>query len=127
MESKSVGILGSGAWGTGLAQALARGNHRIEMWAREQDVVDSVNNEHENKRYLPGYRLSGRITVSTDIVEVASNKEFLIIASPSLYNADTVKKITALPGIADGSTSIAVLTKGFVPASDGPKLVLTSI
>ena len=127
MESKSVGILGSGAWGTGLAQALARGNHRIRMWAREADVADSVNNDHENKRYLPGYRLSENITVSNDIAEVASDKEFLIIASPSLYIADTVKKITALPGIADGSTCIAVLTKGFVPAADGPKLVLTTI
>ncbi|ERF61965.1 NADP oxidoreductase coenzyme F420-dependent [Treponema socranskii subsp. socranskii VPI DR56BR1116 = ATCC 35536] len=127
MESKSVGILGSGAWGTGLAQALARGNHRIRMWAREADVAESVNNDHENKRYLPGYRLSENITVSNDIVEVASDKEFLIIASPSLYIADTVKKITALPGIADGSTCIAVLTKGFVPAADGPKLVLSTI
>ena len=57
MESKSVGILGSGAWGTGLAQALARGNHRIRMWAREADVAESVNNDHENKRYLTGLSL----------------------------------------------------------------------
>ena len=33
MESKSVGVIGAGAWGTGLAQALARGKHKVQLWA----------------------------------------------------------------------------------------------
>ena len=56
MESKSVGVIGGGAWGTGLAQALARGNHNVQIWALEAEVVESINKEHENKRYLPGYK-----------------------------------------------------------------------
>ena len=58
MKSKSVGVLGGGAWGTGLAQALANGGHKVQMWALEPEVMESVNKEHENKRYLPGYKLS---------------------------------------------------------------------
>ncbi len=127
MESKSVGIIGGGAWGTGLAQALARGNHKVQIWALEDDVVDSINNEHENKRFLPGYKLSPTITCSNDIIEVASNKEFLIIASPSMFLASTLKKIVNVPSIADGSTVIASLTKGFVPAETGPKLILETM
>ena len=42
MEHKKVGIIGGGAWGTGLAQALARGNHKVEIWALEDDVVASI-------------------------------------------------------------------------------------
>ena len=61
MESKSVGVIGGGAWGTGLAQALARGNHNVQIWALEDEVVESINKEHENKRYLPGYKLSEKI------------------------------------------------------------------
>ena len=80
MESKSVGVLGGGAWGTGLAQALANGGHKVQMWALEPEVKESVNNEHENKRYLPGYKLSENLTVSNDIIEVATDKEFIIIA-----------------------------------------------
>ena len=55
MVSKNVGVIGAGAWGSGLAQAIARGGHKVQMWAREQDVVDGINNNHENKRYLPGF------------------------------------------------------------------------
>lgn len=127
MESKSVGVLGGGAWGTGLAQALANGGHKVQMWALEPEVKESVNNEHENKRYLPGYKLSENLTVSNDIIEVATDKEFIIIASPSLFLASTIRKITSVPNVADGSTIFAALTKGFVPSKDGPKLVLETI
>lgn len=127
MDTKAVGILGGGAWGTALAQALARGGHKVQMWALEPEVMESVNTEHENKRYLPGYALSENLTVSNDIVEVASDKEFLIVASPSLFLADTIRKITSVPAVADGTTVIAAVTKGFVPTADGPKLVLETI
>lgn len=127
MESKTVGVIGGGAWGTGLAQALARGNHKVQIWALEDEVVNSINNEHENKKFLPGYKLEESITCSNNIVEVATDKEFLIIASPSLFLESTIKKIVNVPNIADGSTVIAALTKGFVPSETGPKLILETI
>lgn len=127
MNCKSVCVLGGGAWGTGLAQALARGGHSVVMWALEPEVKDSVNNEHENKRYLPGYKLSENLTVTNDIVEAATDKDFIIIASPSLFLASTIRKITSVPNIAEGTSVIAALTKGFVPSKDGPKLVLETI
>ena len=127
MEGKSVGVIGGGAWGTGIAQALARGNHKVEIWALEDDVVDSINNEHENKRFLPGYKLKNSITCSNDIEKVASSKEFLFVASPSLYLTSTMEKIKNVPNIADGSTIIASVTKGFVPSNNGPKLILETM
>ena len=127
MESKSVGVIGGGAWGTGLAQALARGNHKVQMWALEDEVVSSINNEHENKKFLPGYKLSDLITCSNDICEVAKDKEFLIIASPSIFLAKTLAKIVNVPNIADGSTVITAVTKGFVPSENGPKLILETM
>ena len=33
MNPKSIGVLGGGAWGTGLAQALANGGNKVSMWA----------------------------------------------------------------------------------------------
>jgi glycerol-3-phosphate dehydrogenase (NAD(P)+) len=127
MEPKNVGVIGAGAWGSGLAQALARGGHKVQIWAREADVVEGINKEHENKRYLPGYPLSENLTASTDIEEVADGKEFLILASPSLYLASTVKQIVGVPSIKNGSTIIGVLTKGFIASENGPKLVLNTL
>ncbi len=127
MEQKTVGVIGGGAWGTGIAQALARGGHKVEIWALEEDVVASINNEHENKRFLPGFKLNPSITCSTDIWQVAFGKEFLFVASPSIFLAQTLAKINNVPNIVDGSTVIAALTKGFVPSPDGPKLILETM
>ena len=127
MSEKTVGIIGGGAWGTGIAQALARGGHKVEIWALEEDVVASINNEHENKRFLPGFKLEPSITCSNDIWQVAFGKEFLFVASPSIFLAQTLAKINTVPNIVDGSTVIAALTKGFVPSPTGPKLILETI
>ena len=127
MSEKTVGIIGGGAWGTGIAQALARGGHKVEIWALEEDVVASINNEHENKRFLPGFKLEPSITCSNDIWQVAFGKEFLFVASPSMFLAQTLAKINTVPNIVDGSTVIAALTKGFVPSPTGPKLILETI
>ena len=124
---KTVGVIGAGAWGTGFAQSLARGGHDVTLWAMEDEVVSSINNEHENKKFLPGLKLDANLKASTDIKEVAAGKEFLVLASPSLYLAPTLKKIIDIPNIADGSTNIGVLTKGFVPSADGPKLIVETM
>ena len=127
MESRKVAIIGAGAWGTALGTALSRGGHSVECWALEEDVVSSINGQHENKRYLPGYKLDEKMTASQDIKKVASGKDLIIIASPSLYLVSTVRQFADLPNIADGSTIIAALTKGFVPSDDLPHFVLETI
>ena len=80
MANKTVGIIGAGAWGTAMAQALARGGNSVEIWAMETDVVESINNEHENKKFLPNFILNDNLKASTDLYQVASNKEFVIFA-----------------------------------------------
>mgnify|MGYP002350931502 CR=1 FL=1 len=127
MSDKKIGVIGAGAWGTAMAHALASGDNFVEIWAMEQDVVDGINKDHENKRFLAGSKLSNNLRASTDIRAVASDKEFLIFASPSLYLARTILQIVDVPTIANGSTCIGVLTKGFVPSETGPKLILDTM
>ncbi|MDD7014602.1 MAG: NAD(P)H-dependent glycerol-3-phosphate dehydrogenase [Treponema sp.] len=127
MNSLTVGIIGAGAWGTALGTALARGGHSVEIWALEEDVVESINTLHENKRYLPGYVLDKKMTSSLDIKKVASGKDFLILASPSLYLASTISKFSDVSDIQSGKTVIASLTKGFVPSDNMPHLVLETM
>lgn len=48
MSEDRVAVLGGGAWGTALALHCARKGHDVLVWAREQEVVDSINMHHEN-------------------------------------------------------------------------------
>lgn len=127
MNFKRIGIIGAGAWGTAMAHALAADGNFVQLWALEQEVAEDINNNHLNSRYLPDFTLSKNVTAVTDIKVAAADKEFLILASPSLYLAKTVQSILDVATIADGSTCIGVLTKGFIPSSDGPKLILETL
>ena len=127
MEKHTVAIIGAGAWGTALGSALARGGHDVTLWALEDDVVSSINTAHENIRYLPGYTLPPSLRADSDIKAVAEGKEFLIMGSPSLYLASTIGRFADVPNIADGSTVIAALTKGFVPVDGQPRFVLETM
>lgn len=127
MKFHTVGIIGSGAWGTAVAQALARGGHSVEMYTRGEDLAQTINTKHENTKYLPGYSLSEKITASTDIADVANDKDFLILANPSLYLVEFTKRIANVPSVAHGRTTIGVITKGFIPSEDGPKLIIEGL
>ena len=124
MAAKTIGVIGAGAWGTALAHILAAGGHEVELWALEEDVVNGINTVHKNERYLKDFELSRKLKATSDIKQAASDKDFLILASPSLYLARTVTQIVDLPSIVNGSTCIGVLTKGFIPTDGGAKLIL---
>lgn len=47
-EKIRVSVLGGGAWGSSLALHCGRKGHEVMVWAREPEVVESINNEHEN-------------------------------------------------------------------------------
>src|SRR5213595_3657576 len=62
-----VAVIGGGAWGTALADLLARKGEcaAVTLWAREPEVVESVNREHVNHMFLPGAHLGrGALVVS---------------------------------------------------------------
>ena len=43
-----LGVIGGGAWGTALAQVAAREGEPVLLWAREPEVVESINGAQEN-------------------------------------------------------------------------------
>ncbi|HWZ49607.1 MAG TPA: 2-dehydropantoate 2-reductase N-terminal domain-containing protein, partial [Herbaspirillum sp.] len=45
-----ITILGAGAWGTALAIALAK-RHQVLLWGRHRAVLDTMQNDRENKLY----------------------------------------------------------------------------
>lgn len=125
--AQSIGVIGAGAWGTAVAMSLARSGHVVELWAMEKDVVDSINDRHENAKFLPGFSTPDNLVASTDIKKVATDKNFLILASPSLYLAKTMTGLLDVPNIKAGTTCIGVLTKGFIPSPKGPRLILETL
>ncbi|MEW5815251.1 MAG: NAD(P)H-dependent glycerol-3-phosphate dehydrogenase [Spirochaetota bacterium] len=127
MDKKKVGIINAGAWGTAIGKLIAEKGHAVQMWDYMQGVVRDINQNHVNSRYLLGVKLPENLKATDDITETAASKDFILIATPSLYLIDTLKQILTVPNIMEGKTIIGVLTKGFVASPDGPRLIIASM
>jgi glycerol-3-phosphate dehydrogenase (NAD(P)+) len=76
-------VVGAGAWGTALADVLTRNGHETCLWALEADVAQSINDAHENKRFLAGLPLSRGLRATNDQADALSDAELVVFATPS--------------------------------------------
>jgi glycerol-3-phosphate dehydrogenase (NAD(P)+) len=76
-------VVGAGAWGTALADLLARNGHDVRLWAYERDVVDAINQRHENTRFLAGHPLTPGVRATNDLPASVRAAELLTLATPS--------------------------------------------
>ena len=54
-------IIGSGSWGTALANVLAKNNIKTTMWSRNEIIKNQINKSNLNKKYFPNFKLSKKI------------------------------------------------------------------
>lgn len=78
-------VVGAGAWGTALADLLARNGHAVHLWAREPEVIASVRERGENERFLPGVRLERSLVVTGDMAEAVRGARMVLYVAPSQF------------------------------------------
>ena len=102
-------VVGAGAWGTALADLLARNGHDVRIWAYEWDVVEAINRSHENRRFLKGSKLDARVRAYADIGESLEGAELATIATPSHVMRSIIR---AAKGSFPSGVPIVVASKG---------------
>ncbi|HPF78122.1 MAG TPA: NAD(P)H-dependent glycerol-3-phosphate dehydrogenase [Alphaproteobacteria bacterium] len=89
---KKIAIIGAGAWGTALAQSLANAGRDVLLWARENNVVESINHHHENSLYLKGVRLNEMIKATHNMDDIGHCDIFLI-STPAQHVRTTLESM----------------------------------
>ena len=100
-----IGVIGGGAWGTALAQVAARSGDPVLLWARERDVVASINADHENPVFLAGVPLPKNIC-ATGALDDLSACDALLVVVPAQH----VRSVLA--DIVVGATPLVLCAKG---------------
>jgi glycerol-3-phosphate dehydrogenase (NAD(P)+) len=108
---RRAAIVGAGAWGTGLAVALARAGVEVELGCRTQEQVDAITRAGVNEHYLPGVTLPGGVTVKRASVLALDRADLVCFAVPAA--AIPVAVGAHAEAIAPGS-GVVVLSKGLV-------------
>lgn len=133
---KKIGILGSGTWGTALANLLTGIGHDVILWSKftqEKEALEK-NLAHPN---LPGVELNKKIRFSTDLVESIVGKDIIVIASPSVFVrqiallarpflSDKQIIVTVAKGIEEGSLlTTSEIIKDVLKEKDLPVVALS--
>ncbi|AHH03346.1 Glycerol-3-phosphate dehydrogenase [NAD(P)+] [Borrelia nietonii YOR] len=114
-----ISIVGAGAWGTAIAKVLAdKFRDNVFIWSFEEDVRDSINNDHENVKYLKDIKLPDNLIASSDFLDVVSQSDYVFVATPSLYTLSVFNKLKSM--YATKKFNLAILTKGFITIDGKP-------
>lgn len=106
--SKTVAVLGGGAWGTALACVARRAGRPVRMWVRNPQLAEAISHGSNPSR-LPGVPLERGIEASTDLAEVLYDADFALMAVPSQVLRSVAE--AAAPFLADG-LPVAICAKG---------------
>lgn len=86
-----VGILGAGSWGTALSLLLYKNGHDVTVWSIDKKEVEMLLSEREHKSKLPGVKLPDDMLITNDLEEGMRDKDFLVLAVPSVFTRSTSK------------------------------------
>ena len=92
--SPRVAILGGGSWPTALAKIVMNNVDQINWYIRRQDQIDEFVRQGRNPDYLTTIRFDvSRIHFTSDINEVVRTSDILILAIPSPFLKQNLKKL----------------------------------
>ncbi|MBW8754685.1 MAG: NAD(P)-binding domain-containing protein, partial [Sphingomonadales bacterium] len=109
-----MGVIGAGAWGTALAQALASDGSEVVLWAREPELVAEINTRRSNSLFLPSARLASTVRATGDIAELAKLAALLAVV-PAQFLASVLAGLPTSPH--GGSRDLVLCAKGIEAGS----------
>ena len=101
----SIGVIGSGTWGTALAVLLADKGYPVVIWSaiHEEALSLSESRRHPN---LPGIAIAETIEITEDLEQAMKDKDLLVMAVPSVFVRQTAAKMK--PWCRDGQIVVNV-------------------
>lgn len=102
----NVGVLGAGSWGTALSVLLSDNGHQVTVWSIDKDEVKMLDEKREHLQKLPGVKLSQDMVITNDMEKAIRDKDFLVLAVPSIYIRSTARNMR--PYVAEGQIIVDV-------------------
>jgi glycerol-3-phosphate dehydrogenase (NAD(P)+) len=81
----------------------------VSLWARNAELIETMNAEHRNTRYLSDLAFSPTVSATNDLAECLSDTEAVVLVTPSSVVADMSLQIAPLLG---ADVPLVVLSKG---------------
>lgn len=127
-ETKKVAVIGSGNWGSAIARIIGNNvvkydafDNTVKMFVYEEVVDDRnlseiINTEHENVKYLKGYKLPTNVVAVTCVLETCKDADILVFVLPHKFIVPMCKPL--IGNMKPSAVGISLI-KGFDINPDG--------
>ncbi|MBE6053214.1 MAG: NAD(P)H-dependent glycerol-3-phosphate dehydrogenase [Clostridium sartagoforme] len=79
----NVAFLGGGSFGTALGILLANKGHKVSIYDRDKAVVNDINNNRKNDKYIKDLEIPKNVNVYNDLDYALKDVKYLVLAVPS--------------------------------------------
>ncbi len=119
LNGSRIGVLGSGSWASAIVKMLSENVDSINWWVRDEKSAEHIMKYGHNPKYLTSANFNvSKLHISSNIDEVISNSDILVVAIPSAFvvrafeeypiNLTGKKLVTAIKGIIPEQNRIPV-------------------
>jgi glycerol-3-phosphate dehydrogenase (NAD(P)+) len=84
---------------------MRRAGHEVRLWAREPEVVASINAQRTNPHFLAGIELAAGIEATGDLARVAEGAALLLLAPPAQHMRAVAQALR--PFLARGTPAVS--------------------
>ncbi|MDR9418293.1 NAD(P)H-dependent glycerol-3-phosphate dehydrogenase [Gracilimonas sp.] len=109
MSGLNVTVIGAGSFGTALAMVLDQAGNEVQIWAREAEIADRINEEHVNPSYLNDIELPKTIKAYNNLEQCMQSQDMVVFATPSHALREVGNK---LKPCLDGHEILVTVAKG---------------
>lgn len=107
-------VIGSGSWGTALAQVLADNHQDVILYGVDQEQVDDINKNHKNSVFFGDTELNPDLKATMDF-DVVKDADVVVLAVPSAAISTVARQVS---DTVDHPVIVVNVAKGFDPKTN---------
>ena len=104
-----VTFLGGGSFGIALAILLANKGNVISVYDRNSNVVEDINVNRRNDKFIKGLNVPKNVTAYNSLEEAIPNSDYVVLAVPSHVIRSAARSIK---GLVKESVPVICIAKG---------------
>ena len=113
-----IAVLGAGSFGTAMAIAFANDSKPVTLWGHNPLNLTAIEQDRENRRYLPGVKLPPSITINASLDSISKTHQHYFIVVPShAFRQNLIHLKNCCDQHGNQPETISWGTKGFEPES----------
>lgn len=106
-EVRKIAVVGAGSWGTAIAGVLSGKGLRTTLWGHNEEAVALLQQNRENKKYLPGYLFPASLEIEYDLKEAVTGADVVCMVVPSHGYRKVFEKL--IPYIKTGASVVSAV------------------